>query len=192
MKATFALLADWQTHNFVRKLAWDIHSKYGIGLDVTRLPPHVSLKQPFTINDLATLEEYMIQFAARIRPFEIHLPRLQIVKISIEGLETGILWRDVAETPLLRDLHNRLNEELAARFANTRAAFDGADYHFHMTVSIGSQPWNTYERLYPDIAAIPIDLRFTTRELALFVYDDDANLSGDYMTYKIFPLLGKT
>ncbi|MBI5032039.1 MAG: 2'-5' RNA ligase family protein [Chloroflexi bacterium] len=188
MKATFALLADWQTHNFVRKLAWDVHCAYGIGLDVTRLPPHVSLKQPFAANDLTSLEEYMMELAPSIQPFEIHLPRLQIVKVAIEGLETGILWLDVQETSLLRDLHNRLNNELAKRFTNTQAAFDGGDYHFHMTVSIGSQPWDVYQRMFKDIVATPIDLRFTPQELVLFVNDDNANLNGGYMTHKILPL----
>ena len=41
MKATFALLADHQIHDQVRKLSWDIHQKYRRGIDVTRLPPHI-------------------------------------------------------------------------------------------------------------------------------------------------------
>jgi 2'-5' RNA ligase len=191
MRATFVLLADLQIHNFVRKLAWGIHCAHDIGLDVGRLPPHVSLKQPFLINDLDALEAYMTEFAASIRPIEIHLPRLQIVKVMIENLETGILWLDVAETPSLRDLHNRLNRELAARFADTQAAFDGVDYHFHMTVAIGSQPWDAYQCMYENIAVTQTSLQFLARELALFVYDDNANLSNGYMTYKIMPLLAE-
>ncbi len=188
MKATFVLLADLQTYNFVRRLAWDIHLRYGIGIDVCRLPPHVSLKQPFFIDDLSALENYMTEFAASIRPIEIHLPELQIVPVTIDNLQTGILWLDVEETSLLRDLHNRLNNELASRFANTYAAFDGVDYHFHMTVAIGSQPWDVYQRMYQNVATTQIDLKFLAQELALFVYDDNANLSGGYMTYKILPL----
>jgi hypothetical protein len=38
MKATFALLANAEPHNQVRKLAWDIHQKYRTGIDVCRLP----------------------------------------------------------------------------------------------------------------------------------------------------------
>lgn len=55
MKATFALLANAEIHNLVRKLAWDNHQKYHTGIDVCRLPPHISLKQPFDISDLNRL-----------------------------------------------------------------------------------------------------------------------------------------
>lgn len=56
MKAAFALLADTETHNLVRKLSWDIHRKYHTGIDICRLPPHVSLKQPFDISDWISLK----------------------------------------------------------------------------------------------------------------------------------------
>ena len=188
MKATFALLTDIEVYNFVRKLAWDVHRKYGISLEVTRLPPHISLKQPFSLADLDLLERYMGELAQSIQPFEIRLPRLQVVKTSIEGSETGILWLDVQETGQLRGLHLRLNRELSERFEDTQAAFDGQDYHFHMTVAIGGQPWVVYQRMYEEISATEVNLSFVTRQLALFVYDDTASLAGGFMTYKISPL----
>jgi hypothetical protein len=73
MKATFALLANTEIHNLVRKLSWDIHRKYHTGLDVCRLPPHISLKQPFEISALEPLAEYMNELAKSIVPFEAHL-----------------------------------------------------------------------------------------------------------------------
>ncbi len=56
MKAKFALLANNEIHNLVRKLSWDIHQKYRTGIDVTRLPPHISLKRSFDISSLHLLE----------------------------------------------------------------------------------------------------------------------------------------
>jgi hypothetical protein len=47
MKATFALLANTEIHNLVRKLTWEAHQKYRTGTIDCRLPPHISLKQPF-------------------------------------------------------------------------------------------------------------------------------------------------
>ena len=41
-------------------------------------------------------------------------------------MEFGILWLAVQETEVLRQLHNRLNQELAQRFGNTQANYDGA------------------------------------------------------------------
>ena len=192
MKATFAFLADTEIHNFVRKLAWDIHRNYGIGLDATCLPPHISLKQPFAVADLDALESYMQQLVKNMHSFKVHLPQLQLVKTTINNMETGILWLDVQETEQLRQTHLQLNHELAARFENTQAPFDGADYHFHMTIAIGGQPWNIYQTMFGEISSVVVNvnLQCLVRELALFVYDDNAVLGNGYMTYKILPLSG--
>jgi hypothetical protein len=63
MKATFALLANRELHNWVRKLACQIHQNYRTGTQHCRLPPHISLKQPFAISDLTALEGYMDELA---------------------------------------------------------------------------------------------------------------------------------
>ncbi len=52
MKAAFALLADNEAHNAVRKLTWQMYQRHGISLEISRLPPHISLKQPFDIPDV--------------------------------------------------------------------------------------------------------------------------------------------
>ena len=49
MKAAFVLLASRKVYNWVRKLAWQIHQTYRTGALHVRLPPHISLKQPFAI-----------------------------------------------------------------------------------------------------------------------------------------------
>jgi len=75
MKATFAFLSDNETHNLVRKLSWDIHQKYRTGIDVCRLPPHISLKQPFDVSDLDLLSGYMAELARSIEPFNLMAER---------------------------------------------------------------------------------------------------------------------
>lgn len=188
MKATFALLANNEIHNLVRNLSWDIHQKYRTGIDVTRLPPHISLKQPFDVSDLGALEKYMVELAGTITPFEVRLTELQLVDIAIEGLDTGLLWLNVQETELLRQLHNRVNQELAALFGDTRAAFDGPQYHFHMTVTIGNQPVETYRKIMDEFSGRLKNLQYTVRELVMFVYDDTFSLKTGYMTYMVLPV----
>jgi 2'-5' RNA ligase len=188
MKATFALLANTEVHNFVRKLAWEIHQKYRTGTLDCRLPPHISLKQPFRISDLAPLEEYMDELAKSITPFDVNLTELQLVSIPFEGTEFGLLWLDVEETDYLRKLHNRLNLELIQRFGNTQADFDGPTYHFHMTVMIGGQPLDVYRKFYSEIPDQKVNLRYTVHELAMFVYDEPIGPKSEYLTYKILPI----
>ena len=188
MRAAFALLADRKVHNFVRRLAWDIHLKHNTGTRHCRLPSHISLKQPFAISDLAALEVYMDELARSIEPFEIHLPEIQVMPTAYAGVEYGILWLDVEETAYLRQLHNRVNRELADRFGNTSANFDGADYHFHMTVMLGGQPVEAYRQFLDELPDPEVNLRFMTTELALFVYDEPMGPDGEYLSYKTLTL----
>jgi 2'-5' RNA ligase len=102
MKAAFALLANTEIHNAVRKLAWDIHRKYHTGIDLGRLPPHISLKQPFDIRNLAPLEAYLAELASTITPFEVQLTHLDLVRTTINSLDTAVLWLDVCEFTLYR------------------------------------------------------------------------------------------
>ena len=87
MKATFALLANIEIYNWVRKLAWEIHLKYRTGTLHVRLPPHISLKQPFAVADIAPLEAYMAELATTIPPFTVHLTELQLEIGNFNGME---------------------------------------------------------------------------------------------------------
>lgn len=188
MKAAFALLANHVIHNLVRKLSWEIHQKYDTGTRHASLPPHVSLKQPFGTADLPALENYMVELAGSIEPFEMTLTELKVIPVSSAGTAYGLLWIDVEETPELRNLHNRLNDELNQRFGHTPADFDGEQYHFHMTVMMGDQSVDVYRKFYSEIPDPGINLRFTARELAMFVYDEPMGPTGEYLCYKILPI----
>jgi len=188
MKAAFALLANTAVHNRVRKLSWEIHQKYRTGTRHASLPPHIYLKQPFGVSDFPALEEYMGELAGSIEPFQVTLTELQIEPTSFVGTEYGILWIDVEESEELRGLHNRLNEELSQRFGNTAADFDGDDYHFHMTIMIGGQSFELYRRFLSEAADVKINMRFTVKELAMFVYDEPMGPNGKYLSYKILPI----
>jgi 2'-5' RNA ligase len=179
MKAAIVLLLDYPVHNFVRKLALEVQQKYQIDPQIN--PPHVSLKQPFEISDLSALEIYFDQFAASIEPFELSLPR-------IDGPEDGpVLWLEAEETETLRNLHIRLNQELAERFANTQAPFDGPEYHFHATVAIGGQSTEVYRAMVAEFASREVGLRTMARSLAMFYYAENQDGSGYFLTYKILP-----
>ena len=190
MKAAFALLADVEVHNIVRKLSWEFHQKYHTGLRHCCLPPHISLKQPFGAANLSTLEQYMDEFARSIEPFEVRLTDLDIVPALHEGVEYGILWIDVDETEKLRGLHDRLNAELNQRFGGTPADYDGDAYHFHMTVMLGGQPIDVYRKFYSELDSPVIDCSFTIRELGMFVYDEPMGPNGEYLSYRILPIGG--
>jgi 2'-5' RNA ligase len=185
MKATFALLLDHNVHNIVRKLAVEVHQTYHTGLVGSQLPPHVSLKQPFLISDLPALEAYFDQLAKSIDPLILSFPR-------IGGPGTApVLWLEVEETETLRQLHTRINQELAKRFSETQAPFDGPAYHFHLTIALGGAPSSMYQSMVAELESRNIAFQAIARHLVLFYYDDDQGRPASFLSYKILPL-GKT
>src|SRR3989442_7326953 len=177
MKATFALLFDHEVHNLVRKLAVEVHQNYRVGLAGSQLPPHVSLKQPFSIPDLHAVEAYFDQLAGSIEPVVLTFPR-----VGGPG-DAPVLWLDVEETETLRHLHSRINQELAERFPHTQAPFDGSAYHFHLTIALGgpSESALAYQLMATELARRQIALRATARQLGLFYYYDDQISPGSVL-----------
>lgn len=186
MRVAFALLVDHKVHNFMRKLAVDIHVRYETGFLGALLPPHISLKQPFQVADLAELETYFCRLAQSIQPFDITLDGLELQIVSVDDDEYAILWLSVQKNQRLRDLHNRVNQELSEQFEHTSAPFDGAGYRFHATVALGEQP-EVYRGIYEEYRHLTVNLRYTVREIAMFYYDDGGR-PGTFITYKVLPV----
>jgi len=194
MKATIALLTDRETFHRITEEAWAIHQKYRTGLAARRLLPHVSLKQPFDLDspdDLPALVAYAAELAASVEPFEITLSGYGMWELPEGDQVSGILYQEVTDAEdQIRSLHYRINAELAARFGERSAAFDGAIYHPHISVAIGGASRETYREILAERTDNPVAPHtFTTRELALFVYDYDQERGNwQYMTYRILPM----
>ena len=133
----------------------------------------------------------MAEFAASIDPFEVRLTGLQLVNATIKGTESGILWLNVEEKEILRQLHNPVHAELTSRFGIVSAPFDGPDYHFYMTVAIGGQPIDTYQKIHDEFLGCLNDLKYTVQELVMFVCDEMYMMYVGYMTYRILPIGNK-
>ena len=188
MKAAIVLLANTLIQNFIRRNVFELNAKYQVPFFAALLPAHVSLKQPFAFEDMDVLENYFNSLAVRTAPFELQLDRFY----SEEWADFGILGLNVIETPILRGLHNQVNDELSGLFKDTRAAHDGSDYRFHMTIEMGkvkgANPFKTY---FDGLADIKVDFTYRVNELALFYYPDEANNAGPFINYRVMPLSGR-
>jgi len=193
MKATFALLPDIETQNMVTKLAWEIYSEHHASLTIRCLPPHISLKQPFNVSSLDDLANYMQEFAASISEMNLTLDGYQVWDWpNAENPTSGILTIKTQETPELRALHTRLNQELTARFGNCSAPFDGDTYSFHLSIIGGGAMPSQYQTILRNLGSKSLSAQCQIDQLAMFVYDDP-NSNGEwvYTTYKIMPLGAK-
>jgi len=185
MKAAIAILADYRTQNFVRRIVFELEQAYQVDFLASLLPAHISLKQPFTFESMERLEGYFDSLAAQIAPFQIELD--EIYNTDWEGY--GILGINVRETETLRALHNQLNRELSDLFVDTSAPHDGAGYHFHMTIEMGKvEQQNPFRNYFERLESRTINLAYQAKEIALFYYPDHQRT---FICYKVLPLTGK-
>jgi 2'-5' RNA ligase len=187
MKAAIVLLSDNAVQNYTRQFVYQLSTRWDVPFFASLLPAHVSLKQPFTFENIEALEHYFDAFAASIRPFEIALDGLYAETWS----GYGILGMNVIETPALRGLHNRLNADLPSVVKDASAAHDGAEYHFHLTIDMGKvDGTNPFQALYDEIPEKRKSLKFTARELAMFFYPQRSEFDTTFITYRVQPLGG--
>jgi 2'-5' RNA ligase len=185
MKAAIAILADYRTQNFVRRIVFELEQAYQVDFLASLLPAHISLKQPFTFESMERLEGYFDSLAAQIAPFQIELD--EIYNTDWEGY--GILGINVRETETLRDLHNQLNRELSELFVDTSAPHDGVGYHFHMTIELGKvEDQNAYLDYFGRLESRTVKLAYQAKQIALFYYPDHQR---SFICYKVLPITGK-
>ena len=184
MKAAIAILADYRAQNFVRRMVFDMEQVYQIDFLASLLPAHISLKQPFSFENMDRLESYFDSLATQIAPFQIELD--EIYNSDWDGY--GILGINVRETETLRGLHNQINRELGELFMDTSAPHDGAGYHFHMTIELGKvEDQNPYRYYFDGLESKPVDLAYQAKQIALFYYPDHQR---SFICYKVLPLTG--
>ncbi len=188
MKAAIALLSDHHVQNVARRMVYEIQRHERIKFLGSLLPAHVSLKQPFSFEDMNLLEDWFESFSRDIAPFRIDLERVYYEewdRYAIVGLE-------VLETPTLRSLHNRINQELQEVVLDPSAPHDGSDYRFHLTVELGEVGGtNPFKQFYDALPAKQVALSFRAELVALFFYADGPIETGSFICYKVLPLAGR-
>jgi 2'-5' RNA ligase len=147
VRVSIALLAEdaFQQTFQVRRDA--ISREYEFTPDNHGFWPHVSLKLPFVTTDLAGVSALFQEFAATVPPLTLTLTGLDLWTVPAGEGETGVLFLNVAEQKMLASLHERLNQGLTLRFDNTQAPFDGAAFHFHLTLAVGGASVEVYRRI---------------------------------------------
>lgn len=187
MKATFVLIANNKIENYGKKLMLEAHKAGDLGFAAAGIPQHVSLKQPFSIRDLESVETYFDQFAKEIKPVRIQFEALDIFSSRIFGQESGGLSIRVARTEELDVIQKKLFSELSERFGDCRAEHDD-DYIFHMTIAIGGAPYENYRKAYDVLKRWDYHREAVFDKLGILYYDDDNLKPGTFFCYKVAAL----
>lgn len=185
MKAAIALLADFPVQNTARRMVFEIVQYARVEFVGSLLPAHVSLKQPFTFENVDKLEVWFDSFAERLQPFRVALDRIYYDQWD----EYAIVGMQVHETPTLRALHNQINNELKEIVHDPSAPHDGDEYRFHLTVELGKVGTaNPFKQFYESLPETRLDLSFLAGHIALFFYADGPIGPGSFICYKVLPL----
>ena len=188
MRTAIALLVEDELSN--RLASFTLRCRdYGFSLNVLRLPAHVSLKQPFMVNDFERFEKYFEEFARHTEPQPLHLDGFELWGNE----EYGVVVVRITASPRLRQLHAQLNAELEREFGETRANLDGDDYEFHLSVALGAFRSELVPQLENDLTSWNLNEVTVSSRLAMFIYEESTRpdpLYGvrEYGTYKVLPL----
>jgi 2'-5' RNA ligase len=169
MRCGIAVLVDNEVHNYAMRKAAEINKNINNGFIGVRFLTHLSLKQPYHIDNLQEMENYFDYLSKSIVPFEI--------EVSGTYLWEKIIGLVVIENNQLRSLHNRINKELKERFTNTAAPYDGEEYRFHVTIAYGGSSSEEYRRVYELVKDEIYYRKVVINEIILFYSEEDEGLN---------------
>jgi hypothetical protein len=186
MKAAIALLSDFHVQNVARRMVFEISQRAQVQFLGSLLPAHVSLKQPFTFENMDSLEDWFESFSRTVQPFRIQLERVYYDSWD----DHAIVGFEVLETPTLRGLHEQVNRELKSVVLDPSAPHDGDDYRFHLTLELGKvTERDPFKEFYDALPEKNLDLSFTAEYSALFFYPYEPIEAGSFICYKVLPLI---
>jgi 2'-5' RNA ligase len=181
MKAAFVLLANNELENYAKKLALKAHNTGKLGFEACRLPFHVSLKQPFDIPDVDSIEEYFDSFVKTIKPVTVRFTELDLYKANIMGNDSGVLSIRAERTRQLDDLQKRFFAELNDRFGECKAEHDD-DYVFLLTICYGLATAVQYEKVFNELKNDNYNFESVFSQLGLIYIEELKH--GAYFCYK--------
>lgn len=188
LKGAIALLPDRDLANRLAAAALAVHRATAGRLRWPRLPPHLSLKQPFALGASSSAERILVDIAASLPAVSVELAGVEQRLASPHGPE-AVVWVAVQPTEVLLALHERLDLELGASSAEAGAPLDAERHRFHLT--LGFLPaW------IPDldVATPSAELAGTVTfaEAALFLYDGLPRAGWQNILYHRVPLIARS
>ena len=181
LKGAIAMLPDRELANRLAAAALAAHRETAGRLRWPRLPPHLSLEQPFAAPDPSAVERYLEGLASSVPEVSVSLAGVEQRLASPHGPE-AIVWVAVQPSEGLLSLHERLDADLGPASPEPSIPLEEERHRFHLT--LGFLPAWIPEL---DVEALSAELRgleVTFAEAALFLYDGLPRAGWQSMLYR--------
>lgn len=99
MTIGYAIMANVESHNFIRKIQLKLHQEMGTGL--ARQSPHVTLKSPFETDEIENHVLFLENLSKSIKPFEIELE-------GFGSFGEKVIYLAVKRNQELTELHQKI------------------------------------------------------------------------------------
>lgn len=121
------LILEKEDENYIREICKVENKSFNVNEQAFTLPQHISLKTSFNVNEYAVVIEYLKEELKDINTIELEADNLTVI-------DGKVIWLDIEENKLLRELHNRINLLLKNKFNIGLSGFDGENFKFHSTL----------------------------------------------------------
>jgi 2'-5' RNA ligase len=148
-----AVLFNKEFEKAIREQAIKIGDKNNLDSVAFDLPQHISLKISFPCNDVNVSEvvDYLVSYLEGIEPFMVKINNIELVAGN-----NNIIWMNILENEILRELHNNINGNLLKMYNIKFHEFDGKKFKFHSTLFIDDKniDVNNYKKAFEELQLI--------------------------------------
>ena len=160
MTIGFAILLDSSSHNFIRSVQLELHQN--LGLRLARQSPHITIKVPFEINEMAPMVEYFDQLAEKMESFPIEL-------IGFNHFNKRVIYLEVDSNSVLTRWHHQILRDLKTEFGLDPHEFEGTNVKFHASL-VGVNDSDQFESVMNYLNRYFPNFRFQAKQLAIFYH----------------------
>lgn len=137
----------------IRNICRNINKNFNVSEQSFTLPQHISLKTSFNVSNYQEVIDFMKELLKDFNNTKI--------KIKDIGKINGVIWLEIEENSVLRNIHNLLNEKLFDKFNIPEIKFDGKNFKFHSTLFQDLENNDKLEIMYDELRKeiqFPIEL----------------------------------
>jgi 2'-5' RNA ligase len=160
MKIGYGIMLDVASRNFVRRIQLDLHHQ--IGISVARQPPHITVKSPFNVTQIAPHREYLNALSQSIKGLEVEID-------GFGHFADKVIYLNVRHTSALMDLHATILQDVEDQFGEAPQQFEGEHIKLHASVA-GFGNENSFYKAQDHLSQYTPRFKFRATQLGLFYY----------------------